>query len=66
MNTRIILNHDTLTVAELKKELESYPDEMPVIVTWEGTYSEILLDDVGAERVIINDKEVTCLVIDAD
>lgn len=31
----------TLTVGELRKRLEDFPDDLPVYLTWEGTFHEI-------------------------
>ena len=38
---RIFANDDTetFTVAELKKFLDSFPDDMPIVAIWEGQIS---------------------------
>jgi hypothetical protein len=33
--------HETFTVAELIKFLDGYPDDMPIVATWEGQVSGI-------------------------
>jgi len=52
----------TLTVAELKKELDKYPDDMPVYAQWEGVYACIDPDLMDTEHY----KEVDCLIIDVE
>ena len=68
---RYELGHEagkTLTVAELKKELEKYPDNMPVMATWEGVTAYIDSENFETDYVCkgkVEDKEM-CLVIDVE
>jgi len=60
----------TMTVSELKAKLDNYPDDMPVIATWEGVHAYI--DDFCEEfeigKVHKGDKsqECDCLIIDVE
>lgn len=58
----------TMTVAEIRKALEAYPDDMPVFCAWEGVYAYI-----NPEGFAVNDvdkgmksERVQCLVIDVE
>jgi predicted FMN-binding regulatory protein PaiB len=68
---RYELGHEagkTLTVAELKKELEKYPDNMPVMAAWEGVKAYINPEWFEVDYVCkgkVEDKEM-CLVIDVE
>jgi len=68
---RFELGHEageTLTVSELKNELEKYPDNMPVMATWEGVRAYIDADNFETDFVDkgkLEDKEM-CLIIDVE
>ena len=60
---------ETMTVSELKAELDKYPDDMPVIATWEGTSNFICADDFEIKKFCCygNEKQkVDCLYIDTE
>ncbi len=52
----------TMTVAELKAELNKYPDNIPVIATWEGVMVGINADDFRV-KCVCNE---TYVIIDVD
>ena len=59
---------ETLTVGELKTELNKYPDTMPVLATWEGLQACIHPDNFTTEETHkgnIEDLEV-CVIIDVE
>jgi hypothetical protein len=63
----------TLTVGELKAILDKFPDEMPVLATWEGIYTpfraqrgaEVYFEVVTPKHWLESDN-VPCLVFDVD
>lgn len=57
---------ETLTVSELKIELSKYPDEMPVMATWEGVNAYIDSEDFEIYCVHKGNEEdeEQCLIID--
>lgn len=58
----------TLTVAELREELNKHPDTMPVMATWEGVLAYIDADDFDTDFIDkgkTEDKEM-CLIIDVE
>lgn len=68
---RYKLGHEagkTMTVAELKEELEKYPDEMPVLATWEGMHTFFSPGCFEIKEWSTGNKEDVdkCLVIDVD
>lgn len=68
---RYPLGHEagkTMTVAELRAVLESYPDDMPVLAEWEGVQAYIKPDAFSVEPVSKGhkDDECRCLVIDVN
>lgn len=68
---RYKLGHEagsTLTVAELRKQLEKYPDDMPVIASWEGVDAYVHPDHFYVSFVDKGnpDDACDCLVIDAE
>ena len=56
----------TLTVSEFIKELGKFPDDMPVVLTWEGTTNFVCSDDFEAETLRLFGKSCECLFIDAE
>lgn len=54
----------TMTVGELISELMKHPQELPVIVTWEGQITELSTKRIYAEPW--GEQQQTILVIDAD
>ncbi len=65
---RYKLGHEagkTMTVAELKSELDKYPDQMPVMATWEGVTAYIESENFHTDYVCKGKAEDTemCLVI---
>jgi hypothetical protein len=67
----------TLTVAELKEILSKYPDEMPVLATWEGIFTPFCNEHYPNEPEYNSIKVVTpdlwmpqdnipCLIFDVD
>lgn len=52
----------TLTVGELKAVLANYPDEMPVLATWEGITTCFHADGVEVGQFFSED----CLVFDVN
>lgn len=40
----------TMTVAEIKEKLSEYPDDMPVIATWEGVAAWITTDNFSVSE----------------
>jgi hypothetical protein len=54
-----------ITVGELRKLLESYPQELPVYLSWEGRYIPFdEADRIAEEELTANDERI--LVIYAD
>ena len=58
----------TLTVAELRELLERYPDDMPVLAEWEGTFPFIHPDNfrVEAHNKGTETDTCDCLIIDVN
>jgi len=54
----VMKDQKTMTVAELKKKLEEYPNEILVYATWEGVYAYI-----DPANFFIEDD---CLVMDVE
>jgi hypothetical protein len=68
---RYKLGHEagkTMTVAELKAELDKYPDGMPVLATWEGIHTFFSPDCFEIKEWSAGNEEdrEKCLVIDVD
>jgi hypothetical protein len=59
---------NTMTVGELRKKLESYPNDMPVMCTWEGQYAYVLPQSFSVENSKKEDHEdaFDTLVIDVN
>lgn len=58
----------TMTVAEMRKVLEAYPDDMPVFCEWEGVWAYVepenfVVIDVDKGR---DDESAPALVIDVN
>ena len=58
----------TFTVSELKEFLDKYPDDMPVLATWEGTYNCFHTGNFEIEEYHAGDsrQECECLIIDVE
>jgi len=58
----------TMTVLELKKKLESYPDDMPVLATYEEMHGYVVPDSFSVDKVSKGyvDDECDCLIIDVE
>lgn len=59
----------TMTVAELRAALTQYPDDMPVIGTWEGQVKPINLAAMSVDPWSyggVPDERTDCLFIDVD
>jgi hypothetical protein len=68
---RYKLGHEagaTMTVGELKKALDDYPDEMPVILDWEGVNAFVNSSDWRTGLVHKGEQgdECECLLIWAE
>lgn len=68
---RYELGHEagkTMTVAELKKKLDGYPDDMPVFGTWEGVRGYVVPKNFSVEKVSKGhpDDRCDCLLIDVE
>lgn len=57
---------DTMTVADLRKELEKYPDDMPVYATWEGQVVEFRKESFAVYKFGRIGEEADTLMIDVD
>lgn len=59
----------TTSVKQLRDALAKYPDDMPVVPTWEGIFTEFRLDrlEVAHTKIKYNDeKPQDILVIDVN
>lgn len=60
----------TMTVGELKAKLAEYPDDLPVLATWEGIHTFFDSGSFKVERygggAIHPEDACDCLVIDVD
>jgi hypothetical protein len=68
---RYALGHNaltTMTVGELRAKLAQYPDDMPVLGTWEGTSNPFRQDGFNVEHYHCGKIEDECdaLMIDVD
>lgn len=60
-------NYRTMTVGELREHLEQYPDDMPVIPTWEGVCVGIKPSDFSvADNFHGGKEEDSCSVLQID
>ena len=68
---RHLIGHEagqTMTVNDLKKKLEEYPDDMPVFAEWEGCWCHVVHDRFTVKQWDIGYPEdfCDCLVIDVN
>lgn len=61
----------TITVAELKRKLDKYPDDMPVLATFDGTWRIINPDRFDVHQVHGYDSSIgkfdtAAIIIDVD
>jgi hypothetical protein len=58
----------TMTVAELREKLAEFPQDMPVIAEWEGTWNYVSSDDfrVAEHRHCRPEDMCECLVINVE
>jgi len=57
-------SYKTMTVGELREKLNSYPDDMPVLATWEGLFVQI--DSACFSVSKVSHIRHDCVVIDVD
>jgi hypothetical protein len=60
----------TMTVSELREKLNEYPQDMPVLATWEGIHTFFAPESFKVERYgggsIHHEDACDCVVIDVD
>jgi hypothetical protein len=57
----------TMTVAELREKLNDFPQDMPVLATWESVITFFTHDNFKVERYGDHHEDACdCLVIDVD
>ncbi len=56
----------TMTVKELKELLSKYPDDMPVMATWEGVTAFIEDSEVVSVSKGMEEDREDCLVFDVE
>lgn len=56
----------TMTVKELQDKLAEYPDDMPVLATWEGVYAPITADSFTTAPYTRCLAEDACPVLEID
>ena len=56
----------TLRVGELRKLLEQYPANLPVLITWEGVSVTVLPDKISRQAENFYKQDFEALVLDAN
>lgn len=65
--TRFGGKRKTMTISDLKKKLDEFPDDLPVFATWEGVYAYIEPENFSVEKLSkCRNEECNCLVIDVE
>ena len=59
---------ETMTVAELKKKLDEFPDDMPVFGAWEGVWGHFEPENFSLETLdwCHPEDRCDCLIIDVE